>query len=231
MMKIFWSLPLVFLFVFAGFAQIKKTAPAPSGATVPIRSMPKKDDTGVKSTGGKYTNDELRFAITIPEPWLIADREFDKKISEQGIDLALKAPDGLSKVSRVQLNRALDRVTILLTAYRPTFTTEESALIRVSRENITSLPEVRDAVDYFDLMRSQFRVLKLPPGLTYSKTQAEKLGQRQFAFIDIATEAGKKRMYATVKNRYAILFTVSYKDERDLQTMRQILSEGNFFLK
>ncbi len=93
------------------------------------------------------------------------------------------------------------------------------------------MTEVRDAVDYFDLMRSQFKVMKLPPNFTYSETQAEKLGSRQFAYLDVSSDAGKKRMYATVKKRYAILFTVSYKDERDLQTMRQILSAGNFALK
>jgi hypothetical protein len=229
MKKSFTSFLVVCLLASVGFAQVKKSSPAPRG--VPIKSIPKKEAAAPKATGKKYTNDELKFEITLPEPWLIADSEFNKKIGEQGIDLALKAPDDLSKVSQVQINRALDRVTILLTAYRPTFTTEESSLIRVSRENLTPLPEVRDAVDYFDLMRSQFKVMKLPPNFTYSETQAEKLGQRQFAYIDVTSDAGKKRLYATVKNRYAILFTVSYKDERDLQTMRQILSAGNFALK
>ena len=229
MKKGFTSFLVLYLFASVGFAQVKKPSPAPRG--VPIKSITKKEVPVPKSTEKKYTNDELKFEVTLPEPWLIADSEFNKKISEQGIDLALKAPDDLSKVSQVQINRALDRVTILLTAYRPTFASEESALIRVSRENLTPLPEVRDAVDYFDLMRGQFKVMTLPPNFTYSETQAEELGQRQFAYIDVTSDAGKKRLYATVKNRYAILFTVSYKDERDLQTMRQILSAGNFALR
>ena len=212
-----------------GFAQIKKSSPA--NRIVPVKSVPKKEVTASKPAGTKYTNDDLKFEIMLPEPWLVADTKFNEKISGQGIDLTLKAPDGLSKVSQVQVNRALSRVTVLLTAYRPTFATEESALIRVSHEDLTSLPEVRDAVDYFDLMRSQFKVMQLPQSFSYSETQAEKLGPRQFAFIDIASDAGKKRLYATVKNRYAILFTVSYKDERDLQALRQILTEGNFALK
>lgn len=219
----------IYMLASAGFAQVKKSSPAPRG--VPIKGIQKKEVAVPKSAGTKYTNIELKFEIILPAPWLIADGEFNKKISEQGIDLELKATEGLSKVSQVQINKALDRVTILLTAYRPTFTTEESALIRVSSEDLTALLKVRDAVDYFDLMRSQFKVMPLPPHFTYSETQAEKLGQRQFAYIDVTSDAGKKRLYATVKNRYAILFTVSYKDERDLQTMRQILSEGNFALK
>ena len=230
MRKIFWSLLLALIFAFACLAQVKKATPV-SGGVVPIKSIPKKEAPAIKSNGRKYTNDELKFGITLPEPWLIADNDFDKKVNEQGFDLSLKAPDNLSKVSQIQINKALGRVSILLTAYRPTLTTEESGLIRVSREDLTSVPEVRDAVDYFDLMRGQFKVMKLPPNFTYSETQAEQLGSRQFAYLDVASDAGKKRMYATVKKRCAILFTVSYKDERDLQTMRQILSAGNFALK
>ncbi len=231
MRKIIWSLSFAIIFAFGCFAQVKKATTVPGGVTVPIKITPKKDTNSLKSTGKKYTNDELKFEITLPEPWLIADREFDEKVNKQGFDLSLKAPDSLSKVSQIQINKALGRVSILLTAYRPTFTTEESGLIRISREDLTSVTEVRDAVDYFDMMRGQFKVMKLPPNFTYSETQAEKLGSRQFAYLDVSSDAGKKRMYATVKKRYAILFTVSYKDERDLQTMRQILSAGNFALK
>lgn len=231
MRKIFWSLSLGLLFAAAGFGQVKKSHPPSGGVAVPIKSIPKKERGGPGSTGKRYINNELKFEITLPDPWLMADGWFSKKMNDQGFDLALKAPDNLSKVSQIQINKALDRVTILLTAYRPTFTTEESALIRVSREYLASVPEVRDAVDYFDLMRSQFKLMTLPQDFKYSETRAEKLGQRQFAFLDISNGAGKKRLYATVKNRYAILFTVSYKDERDLQTMRQILAEGNFALK
>lgn len=231
MKKIFWSLIVSLLFASAGFAQVKKSRAVSGGATVPIKSIPQKTDSDTKSAGEKYTNAELKFEITFPKPWLIADSEFTRKINEQGLDLALKAPDDLSKVNKVQINRALDRVSVLVTAYRPTFTTEESALIRVSLENLSSVPAVRDAVDYFDLMRSQFKAMNLPPDFTYSETQAEQLGRKQFAYLDTTSKAGKKRLYATVRNGYAILFTLSYNSGGDLQTMRQILSEGNFSLK
>jgi hypothetical protein len=90
---------------------------------------------------------------------------------------------------------------------------------------------VKDAVDYFDLMRSHFAVMKLPPDFKYSETQAEKLGAKQFAFIDTSTRAGKKRMYATVRDGYAIMFILSYSKPEDLVTMRQILATGDFKLQ
>jgi hypothetical protein len=38
-------------------------------------------------------------------------------------------------------------------------------------------------------------------------------------------------MYATVRNGYAIMFTLSYTKPEDLAAIRQILSTGNFALK
>ena len=106
----------------------------------------------------------------------------------------------------------------------------DNAIMRVAIEDLTMTPQVKDAVDYFDLMRSQFAVMKLPADFKYSETQAEKLGVKQFAFLDTSTAAGKKRMYATVRNGIAILFTLSYTKPEDLATMRQILAGGNFAL-
>jgi len=73
--------------------------------------------------------------------------------------------------------------------------------------------------------------MKLPTDFRYSETQAEKLGAKQFAYVDVSSNAGKKRMYATLRNGHAIMFTLSYTKPEDLATMRQILSTGNFALK
>jgi len=104
----------------------------------------------------------------------------------------------------------------------------DNAIMRAAVEDLTLTPQVKDAVDYFDLMRSQFAVMKLPADFKYSETQAEKLGAKQFAYLDTASNAGKKRMYATVRNGYAILFTLSYTKPEDLAAMRQILAGGDF---
>jgi hypothetical protein len=89
----------------------------------------------------------------------------------------------------------LERVKVLVTGFRSTAGMTDTAIMRVSAEDLRTVPAVKDAVDYFDLMRSQFEVMKLPPDFKYSDTQAEKLGAKQFAFIDISSNAGKKRLY------------------------------------
>jgi ribonuclease I len=109
--------------------------------------------------------------------------------------------------------------------------TQENAILRISVEDLKALPQIKDAVDYFDLMRETFKAVKLPPDFKYSETQAEKLGRMQFGFLDTSNKTGKKRMYATVRNGYAIMFTLTYKADEDLATMKNVLAQGNFKLK
>mgnify|MGYP003393244730 FL=1 len=109
--------------------------------------------------------------------------------------------------------------------------TADNATVHISTEDIRLNPAIKDAIDYFDLMRSQFSVMKLPADFKYSETQAEQLGSKQFAFLDTSSNVGKKRLYATVRNGVAIMFTLSYTKPDDLKTFRDVLTKGNFALK
>lgn len=188
------------------------------------------NDRGTVS-GHTYTNRGLAFEVTFPETWQIPGEGFEDHLKSQGIDITLKAPDNVGKASKIQLERALQKVQILLTAYRSMPGTADNGIVRISTEDIRLNPAIKDAVDYFDLMRSQFAVMKLPADFKYSETNAEQLGAKQFAFLDTSSNAGKKRMYATVRNGVAIMFTLSYTKPDDLKTFRDVLAKGNFALK
>ncbi len=179
-------------------------------------------------SGRTYTNSVYGFRITFPETWLIPGSDFEDQMRSRGHDISLKAPENLGPASKLQVERSLSKVKVLVTAYRSVPGSNDNAIIRVALEDLTLTPQVKDAVDYFDLMRSQFAVMKLPADFKYSETQAEKLGAKQFAFLDTSSNAGKKRMYATVRNGYAIFFTLSYTKPEDLAAMRQVLAGGDF---
>ena len=182
---------------------------------------------GLSSTR-TFTSTAYGFSITFPDTWLIPGNDFEETMKSQGYDIRLRTPDDLKGASKIQLDRSLEKVKVLVTAYRSLPGAADNAIMRVAAEDLTMTPLVKDAVDYFDLMRSQFAVMKLPADFKYSETQAEKLGAKQFAYLDTSSNAGKKRMYATVRNGYAILFTLSYTKPEDLATMRRILAGGDF---
>jgi len=223
----------VLIFCSVGFAQKAAPKPVPKKTpdVVPVKSSIVETDELGRIEGRTYTNTVYDFQITFPDTWLVPDRDFEAFMKLQGHDIGLKAPDNVGQAGKIQIDKALDRVKILATAYRALPGMADNAILRVSVEDLRLNPAVKDAVDYFDLMRSQFAVMKLPADFKYSETQAEKLGAKQFAFIDTTATAGKKRMYATVRSGFAIMFTLTFTKPEDLATMRQILAGGDFSLK
>ena len=229
MNKVFVILAVLTCLASTALAQRK---PAPKRPTAK-RAVTAKPDPNVpiKPVIHTFTSGLHRFSITFPNNWYIADDKFAEKVEEKGIDLSLKAPETDDTLAKARLERSLQNVKVLVTAVRASADSSSNAIIRVSAENLILKPQVRDAVDYFDLMRSMFRSMKLPADFKYSETQAEQLGTHQFAFLDISTTAGKKRMYATVRNRYAIMFTLSYTNDEDLRALQQMLTMASFGLK
>ncbi len=178
-----------------------------------------------------YKNAEHDFSVELPVNWQIAGEGFVETAAGKGVDVRLKAPDNIGKTGKLQVDRGLERVRILMTATRVLANASDNAILRISTEDIRANPAIKDAVDYFDLMRQQFAVMRLPSDFTYSETNAEQLGPKQFAFLDTSSKGGKKRMYATVRNGFAIMFTLSYTKPDDLKTLRDVLTKADFNLK
>ena len=214
-----------------GTARPPAKAPANTPVKSPVNTPAKLTIDKGKVVGRRYTNRQLAFEITFPDSWLIPDDDFEAFMKKQGFDLSLKAPDSLPVATKLQVNQAVKRVNVLLTAYRSMPGSAENAIVRISVEDLTSNPQIKDAVDYFDAIRAMYKTMKLPTDFTYSETDAEKLGDNQFAFLDTSTTAGKKRVYALVRNGAAIMFTISYQNYSDLQTLREALGTGNFDVK
>ena len=210
------------------FTQTRRTAAAAAKPAATAAAIPAVDMGTV--AGRMYRNNAFNFELTIPDGWLIADAKSEASLKTNGVDLHLKAPKAGNQQEQTRLNGYAKRVTVLLTAFHPQ-SKDENTVMRVAVEDLRRFPQVKDAVDYFDLMREGYMTMRLPSDFKYSDTKAEKLGKRQFGFLDTQSAEAKTRMYATVRNGYAILFTLNYRSDDDLQAFRQILADGNFSLK
>lgn len=216
-----------FLFAMSSVAQTK---PRPIPAGVPVKA------TGVEVFGGSvegrtYRNRKFSFEITVPNTWFIAGPDFEKIVKENGFDLSLNLPQNVVPKAGPTAVMSIRRVDILMTAFRSDPLSKGNAILRVTAEDLKPNPQIKDAVDYFDAITAVYASMTLPPDFKYSATKAEKLGPKQFAYIDTSSNAGKKRMYATVRNAFAIMFTLSYTSDNDVETLRQILTTGNFAFK
>jgi hypothetical protein len=178
-----------------------------------------------------YTNKTFNFTVTFPDSWLIPDNDFEAYYKKQGFDLSLKLPPGLAPATKGRIKHTVEHVTVLLTAYKYVPEMPNNAFVRISVEDLKNFPQVKDAVDYIDAIRGTYKSMPLPAGFKYSETQAEKLGVKQFAYIDTETKDDKRRLYATIRNGYALLFSITYTEREDLEILREILTGGNFTLQ
>ncbi|HMT09737.1 MAG TPA: hypothetical protein PKA82_17255 [Pyrinomonadaceae bacterium] len=195
-------------------AQIKTPVkPAPKPTPTPVA------EDIVAKNGGKivdrtYSNETLKFKLTLPAGWFFAGRDFETVLKAEGIDLST------SKTS----------AKLLLTAFTAETESKKSAVLRVASEDLTQQPQIKDEVDYLDSVRASFKRTRLPAGFVYGETGAEELGRRQYAYLDISTSNGNKRIYVKFRGRNAILMTVSYIDAVDLERFRDILEKRGFDL-
>lgn len=155
-----------------------------------------------KLVGSIYTNETFGFAVVFPATWTF--------------------------LSNTTIRGPVKNVTVLLTAYRSKIGTKDNAVLRIAVEDLSANPQIKDAVDYFDAVRTSYTKMKLPDDLNYSETQAEQLGAKQFAYLDTATKTEKKRMYATIRDGKAIIFSLTYTKDEDLETFRTLLSNAKF---
>lgn len=217
----------IILLLVLSIGAVSQVKPRPRTA----KPTPTPDASKGTVSGRTYSNKKFGFQIVFPDTWLIPDKDFEAYMKSRGFDLGLKAPETLTPTGQAKINRAVENVGILLTVYRSMPGTPNNAVMRVSVEDLSLNPQIKDAVDYIDAMRATFASLKLPDDFEYSETQAERLGAMQFGYIDTRSKNVKKRMYATVRNGRAVLFTLTYYADEDLEAMRRILTEGNFDYK
>jgi hypothetical protein len=221
----------IFIALFAGLSYAQKPKPRRAVAKPAIKTAPAPAiDPGTVELR-TYSNKTFNFAVTFPDSWLIPDNDFEGYMKKQGFDLSLKFPPGLSPQAKGKIQNNAKQLTVLLTAYKYVPGMEHNAFVRISVEDLKNFPQVRDAVDYIDAIRATFKSMPMPPGFKFSETQAEQLGAKQFAFIDTETKDDKRRLYATVRNGYALMFSITYTEKEDLEILREILTGGSFGVK
>lgn len=230
-------LTLLGISVSVSIAQAKRTASLRRAPTAPRSAARSTVASAVPRgtvSGRTYTNKGLGFSLTFPDTWFIQDDDLVVRMKKAGYDISPKPPKAANPADQKNVDAAFYRLKILLTVYRSLPGTDGNSVGRIAVENVrllnTNRP-VKDAVDYVDLVRSQMAAVNMPPDQKFSETQAEKLGLNQFAFIDTSDKNTKTRMYVTVRNGYAILFSLNYSTDEDLATFRDVLARTEFTTK
>ncbi|CAN5664995.1 hypothetical protein BH24ACI3_BH24ACI3_01330 [soil metagenome] len=128
----------IFIVILTAAFAVEHAAQTPVPVEVPIKKSAEISDGMGTVSGRTYTNKDLNFEVTFPDTWLIPGPDFEEHMRSQGFDLGLKAPDNIAGVSKMQVEKALQRVTVLLTAYRSMTGSADNAIVRNRRKTLVS---------------------------------------------------------------------------------------------
>lgn len=224
--KIVFVLVTIFFYNEMSFGQKGKIKPPTKKkiATVVGASDTQMNFSG-KFEGSKYTNPFFGFKITMPENWIIQEKDVNdaiKKIGEEQIKGKTKQVQGI-------LDEAVQRVTVLFTTSKDIFGMADNAALILGAEKMSPLTKIRNGNDYMRLTLQSYKLMQLPPDYQYSENiLTEKFNTEVFSYIDIQRTGYKQRVYATARKSYALFFTVQFVKQKDLDTMREVLEKTDF---
>ncbi len=152
--------------------------------------------------GQIYTNDFLGMKFSIPEDYVIQDRELEEILVKSG------------KNER--------KIKFLLVA-RNSNSNFDCAALKLS-------PSIRNmtAKQILQAHITASRNSATPPNVSFSpRVEQGKFGSNVLAFVDTVSKRSKQRIYVIVKKGYLITFILTYFDESELETMNSILAEAD----
>jgi hypothetical protein len=99
----------------------------------------------------------------------------------------------------------------------------------VVAEKVEDAP-IRTGTDYLAYARRAMELSRLP--YSFGAISAETLGGKSFGTMDVEVNVGqspvKQSYHATVMKGHALVFILSYRDEKDFRSEKQILESVRF---
>ncbi len=99
---------------------------------------------------------------------------------------------------------------------------------------LNSSMRIKSGKEYLAMTIKTLKQVTLPPAASYSETvEMEKLGNQEFYFIDIDgldpnNPFLRQRIYQITKKGYVLFFTLSWMNDKDLQTLKAMLETSDF---
>jgi hypothetical protein len=206
-------------------AYAQKTKPKPKPTPAPV--APVKVELG-KLSGNSYANDFFGLKFDFPLGWLVGDNVLEKQLKEIA-EAQLQTTGGAAR--RKAVKQAIDRVTPLLGGYKKLPGMPENASLRVMVEDLSTLPSMTDGKTYLAQMLKNLKMLKMPADFKYSEIKTETIDNLPLDYIESSTGGAKKRVYATVRKKFAVLIAIDYYEDADFEALHKVLTEADLDYK
>jgi hypothetical protein len=176
-----------------------------------------------------YRNNYFGLSLTLPQDWIVQNREFFKKTIEVGAE----AITGTDENMKVAFDAAKLNIVPLfaVSKHEAGAPVDSNPNINTLAERIHLAPGIKKGTDYL------FHTRKFMEGsamkFTFpSETQAITIGGREFGVMEVEMNMGparlKQKHYATVLKGYALQFVITYTKEEELPILEQVIHSSKF---
>jgi hypothetical protein len=107
----------------------------------------------------------------------------------------------------------------------------ENASLRVLVEDLSTLPLMTDGKIYLAQMLKNLKMLKLPADFKYSEVKSETIGNLALDYLETSTGGAKKRVYVTVRKKFAVLIAIDYYEDADFEALHKVLTAADLDYK
>ena len=169
--------------------------------------------------GTVYKNSSLGFSVTVPKGWEVQDKEVERAFASGAAEQTREIAG-----SEQSANESIDRTRLLFIAIKSSETNFNPSVIAMS-EDISLAFDIRSSHQYIARLRS---AAARTPLVFEPETADETINGVSFGVVGAASvsQAGKvrQRYYVAIFKHQALLFILTFHDDAQLKTCRELLA-------
>lgn len=176
--------------------------------------------------GNVYTNDFFGMTFAVPEDWTILSKDEMAALFGQVIDeIGSTDKDAEAKMKLAEKKSLYLAVTA---KYPIDYTEDTNPNINVIAENLGLMSfVVSKSKDYMEATMTNLKPT-VAEGVTFGEISTETVGGVEYSSFDMTTDDGSgytmyQRFICTMKNKYAILFTMTWFEEDQLKELQSVI--------
>jgi hypothetical protein len=179
---------------------------------------------------GIYRNDYFKMQLTVPEKWVVQNKEQTQKIADMGAD---QIAGGDEKV-KSQLKAAEVKTAYLFTVFKEPVgfvTTNFNPSYMVVAENLSQYPTVKTGAQY--LGEAKKLLQRAAMGYTFEdELGSVTINGHKFDIMKTKLSAGgfdvQQWYYSTIINKFSLNFIVSWADDEQKKELDKVIESVKF---
>lgn len=180
--------------------------------------------------GNNYSNDYFGLSLTLPDDWYIATQEEIALITDIGKELIVGDDEEKNQQFDLSMEQTINMVFSFkypldyIDGFNPNF------MVMAENLNLIAGLTIKNGADYLAIMEDIMGSTGMP--YVFNDVYTEKIGGKEFHVLESGLILGymnvNQKIYATIMDGYALVFSISFETEEDEEEAGNILKTIKF---